>query len=65
MRKKLVLLLAALAVAIIPGREIRAVTISSDQLGILHTYAFTMPTHPVVSESYAFTMPTHPVVVDS
>ena len=62
MRKKLLLLLAALAVAIIPGRTTSALSVSYDHLGKLDAYAahaFTMPTHPV--DSYVFGMPTHPV----
>src|SRR5260370_746694 len=63
MRKKLILLLAALAVAIIPGRATCATNPSFDQFGKLESdIAFVMPTHSVVGESLAFVMPTHSVL---
>src|SRR5258708_28019305 len=65
MRKKLSLLLAALAVAIIPGRATCATNPSFDQFGKLESLAFVMPTHSVVGESLAFVMPTHSVVAES
>src|SRR5260221_369718 len=62
MRKKLSLLLAALAVAIIPGRATCATNPSFDQFGKLESdIAFVMPTHSVVGENLAFVMPTHSV----
>ena len=66
MRKKLSLLLAALAVAIIPGRATCATNPSFDQFGKLESdIAFVMPTHSVVGENLAFVMPTHSVVAES
>ncbi|HLQ78202.1 MAG TPA: hypothetical protein VK210_12655, partial [Terriglobia bacterium] len=67
MRKKLLLLLAALSVAIIPGRETSALSTSptncEKEASVLRwkplINVFGMPTHPV--DSYAFGMPTHPV----
>ena len=66
MRKKLILLLAALAVAIIPGRATCATNPSFDQFGKLESdIAFVMPTHSVVGENLAFVMPTHSVLDES
>src|SRR5258708_6849989 len=66
MRKKLILLLAALAVAIIPGRATCPTNPSFDQFGKLESdIAFVMPTHSVVDESLAFVMPTHSVLDQS
>src|SRR4030088_2896050 len=67
MRKKLLLLLAALSVAIIPGRATSALsaspTNSEKEASVLRwkplINGFGMPTHPV--DSYVFGMPTHPV----
>src|SRR6267143_1437068 len=67
MRKKLLLLLAALSVAIIPGRAISALsaspTNSEKEASVLRwkplINGYGMPTHPV--DSYVFGMPTHPV----
>jgi hypothetical protein len=62
MRKILLLLFAALAVAIIPGREISAVSASSDQGVSLNRpsthYAFGLPNRP--STNYAFGLPNRP-----
>jgi len=65
MRKKLLLLLAALSVAIIPGRETSALSASPTNCEasvlrwkpLINVYG--MSTDPV--DSYAFGMPTHPV----
>src|SRR5258707_12637143 len=67
MRKKLLLLLVALCVAIIPGRETSALSTSPTNCGkeasvsrwkpLINVNG--MPTDPV--DSYAFGMPTHPV----
>ena len=67
MRKKLLLLLAALSVAIIPGRETSALSTSptncEKKASVLRWKPLInvcgMSTHPV--DSYAFGMPTHPV----
>ena len=67
MRKKLLLLLAALSVAIIPGRETSALSTSptncEKEASVLRWKPLInvcgMPTEPV--DSYAFGMPTHPV----
>src|SRR4029077_13233514 len=62
MRKKLILLLAAVAVAIIPGRATCATNPSFDQFGKLETdIAFVMPSHSVAGENLAFVMPSHSV----
>lgn len=59
MRKKLILLLAALAVAIIPGRATCATNPSFDQFGKLESdIAFVMPTHSLVGENLTSVMPT-------
>ena len=57
MTKRLVLFLAALAVATL-GRETSAVSTLSDQPTKLNILAFGFPTHP--SANYAFGLPTHP-----
>ena len=67
MRKKLLLLLAALSVAIIPGRETSALSTSptncEKEASVLRWKPWInvcgMSTEPV--DSYAFGMPTHPV----
>jgi hypothetical protein len=59
--KKIILLLAALAVAIIPGRAACATNPSFDQFGKLEgDIAFVMPTHSVVGAN--FVMPSHSLV---
>src|SRR5258707_672339 len=67
MRKKLLLLLAALSVAIIPGRATSALsaspTNSEKEASVLRwkplINGYGMPTHPV--DSYAYVMTTHPI----
>src|SRR5260221_1644482 len=59
MRKKLSLLLAALAVAIIPGRATCPTNPSFDSFGKLESdIAFVMPTHSLVGENLTSVMPT-------
>ena len=75
MRKKLLLLLAALAVAIIPGREASAVSVSptnsekeafalSWKTGASDELAFVLPWKTVTSDEPAFVMPWKTVTSD-